>query len=394
MGEISLLLGAGFSVNQGYPTGTELNEKITSLLPDDFFICSEGTLQFKNRSDEDPCRNDSDFIYKYFIPDLINFYINNINSTFHYEEFYDYYNEILRHERIDENFNEFCNDFRKQYNTKTNNANILTKINLFFNQILFNFLVDKNGKHFYDNVHYSKPEFPGYTGFLNLLEMLGFNNIVHIHTLNHDIFFETFKDSSWLNGDLSNGYEELGSPFYGKIKDCGKIRLPYFTNKYYGHYRLYKLHGSIDQFPFHTRDSGVIGYIKTKYGIDTTQLYKEVKDENGNYKYINDWINYHSDFLSGTTSKIRRYGEPFYYMKVFSHFKKNLNNSEKLICIGYGCGDNEIDNIIESNFNFKEKTIFIVDPYPSEQTVKFINRFGAKLIMKSPENIEISDFKN
>ncbi|MFO8000081.1 MAG: hypothetical protein R6U46_02485, partial [Marinilabilia sp.] len=73
---------------------------------------------------------------------------------------------------------------------------------------------------------------------------------------------------------------------------------------------------------------------------------------------------------------------------------KNLNNSERLICIGYGCGDNEIDNIIESKFNFKEKTVYIVDPYPSEQTLKFINRFGGKLIMKSPENIESSDFNN
>ena len=36
MSNISLLLGAGFSVNKGYPTANQLNQKITSLTGKEF----------------------------------------------------------------------------------------------------------------------------------------------------------------------------------------------------------------------------------------------------------------------------------------------------------------------------------------------------------------------
>ena len=42
--QTSLLLGAGFSVNQNYPTANKLNNEISNLPSDSFFIASEGTV--------------------------------------------------------------------------------------------------------------------------------------------------------------------------------------------------------------------------------------------------------------------------------------------------------------------------------------------------------------
>ncbi len=253
------------------------------------------------------------------------------------------------------------------------------------------FIVDGEGKKFYESIHYSKPIYPGYTGILNCLENWGNEGTTHIHTLNHDIFFETLSSSDWIQGNFSDGFEELGSKYYGGIKGNVKVRLSYFTNNYNEKFRLYKLHGSFDQFPFHLQDSGIDTYVKIKLGIGTTELYKEVDNGQGGYKYVNDWLNYHPDFLSGTTSKILRYGEPFYYDKVFANFKKNLSHSNKLIIVGYGCGDSEINKMIEDNFDYKQYPVIIVDPYPTEQIELFAKKFNAKIIEKTPNKLELED---
>ena len=120
-------------------------------------------------------------------------------------------------------------------------------------------------------------------------------------------------------------------------------------------------------------------------------MYKEVENEKGELQYVNDWINYHSDFLSGTTSKILRYREPWYYEKVFNHLEKNLIASKNLVIIGYGCGDTEINNLIEKYYD-KSKHVFIVEPFPHQRTYTFCENFNAKLIVKNIDNLSTEDF--
>lgn len=389
MKETSILLGAGFSVNKGYPTANKLNQKLIELDAEDFWVSSEGTVLLKKKTERDPNDYASDSRHKYFVIGLINFYQEK-NKSFNYEEFYDFLNGIDTNER-NSDFDNFCNTFRKKNHIETNNLNLISRTRNIFNQLISRFIVDGEGKKFYDSIHYSKPSYPGYTGFLNCMESWGNEGLTHIHTLNHDIFFETLSHSDWIQGNFSDGFEEMGSKYYGGLKGNVKIRLSYFTNNYTKQFRLYKLHGSFDQFPFHLQDSGIDTYVKIKMGMGTTEFYKEVEDGKGGYKYVNDWINYHPDFLSGTTSKILRYGEPYYYDKVFSNFKTNLSQSNKLIIIGYGCGDSEINNMIEANFDYKKYPVIIVEPYPTKQTESFAKKFNGKIIEKTPSTLKIKD---
>ena len=362
------------------------------LDPEDFCIHTAGIVIMKARDEGDPFFYSSDSKNRFFVVQLIQLFRQLNNDNFNYEEFYDFYNSIERGERESEEFDELCEKFRKEYKVDTNNTNLISVTNKIVNQLIALKLVDGDGNKFYEPVHYGKPIYPGYSGFLYCLEHWGTDSTVHVHTLNHDLFFEVFKDSDWLNGQLSDGFEEIGSPYYGNFKENYKVRLPRFTNLYDTNFRLYKLHGSVDQFPYHIQGKGIDTYVKIKLGIGTSDLFKEVLD-NGELKYINDWINYHPDFLSGTTSKILRYREPWYYDKVFNHFETNLEKSDKLIVIGYGCLDSEVNRLIEERFAFENKPVFLVEPFPSETSHIFREKFNCRLIEKTPEELQKSDFE-
>ena len=384
----SFLLGAGFSVNQGYPMARDLNCQIQNVNPDNLTIDGEGNLYKIPESKEDPFWYFSDARKKYFIKELINLFLKE-NTTFDYEEFYDFIKTPNLNSRDD--FKKICEDFRKKYNIQIeeqkieyNNRELVNNVERLMNQLIQITLVDKNGKNFYEpSVHLMKPLPSEYTGFLDILESVSKDSIVHIHTLNHDLFFETFNHTDYISGELSDGFEELGSKFYGRIEDNRMIRLKRFTNQYDKRFNLYKLHGSLDQFQFRHQDGSKTEYIKVRKGVGLSNLYKEIED-NGNYKYENDFTNYYADFLSGTTYKITRYKDG-YYKEVFEHFVNNLVKSDQLIIVGYGCRDSKINELILENFDFKNKKVVIIDPYPSKDVITFGKKINANIIEKKPD---------
>jgi hypothetical protein len=388
MNQISFLLGAGFSVNKGYPTANQLNNKITSLQAYQFAVAQQGSVCWLKNGQEDPYTHSQYHTYKLFTLELIAFYA--ANHEFNYEEFFDYYTNANRKGQTDQAFEQFCNGFREKYNIEYGNIDLVAGHNNIFNQLISGFLVDRDGTKFYEKNHHMGP-YPGYNGFLGCLQKWGNENIVHINTLNHDLFLESLNHTDALSGNLSDGFQELGSPYYGGMEDGSKVRLSYFSGEYDTNFRLYKLHGSLDQYPFHLMNGGKIeNYIKIKYGIGVTDLYKEITGDDGKLTYINDFINYFPDFLSGTTSKILRYSDPVYYETIFKLFENNLKSSDTLVFIGYGCRDSEINNIILDNFKGR---IYVVDPFPHVNTHEFCEKTGAKLVEKTPESIGLGDFE-
>jgi len=384
----SLLLGAGFSVNQGYPTANQLNDRIKDFDPEKYSISGEGNLFKLSDSEKDPFWFYSDAKRKHFLKELIHLFLQS-NSEFDYEEFYDFLVDpsLLENDA----FKATAQAFRKKFNLESDDhlfeygdSRLVDKTITLVNQIIEVLLVDGQGRNFYKPIHQMKPLPHEYTGFLQLLEKLGKDSIVHIHSLNHDIFFETFCHTDWINSELSNGFEELGSKFYARMEDSVMIRLAYFNDKYDARFRLYKLHGSIDQFPFRHEDGSPTEYIKIKKGVNISNLYKEVYNEEREYYYENDFTNYYADFLSGTSNKILSYDRG-YYKVVFTHFVENLKNSEQLIIVGYGCRDSKINELILENFDFGNKPVFIVDPYPSEHVKILADKLGAKIIEQTPD---------
>lgn len=389
---ISLLLGSGFSVPQGYPTGNQLNEKLLNCIGDNFIFHTAGQLC----TNEDGTKPNIGFKTPYdfyfdFCKDLIHYYNDNIKD-FDYEEFYDFYkNEAKKNSQLKEFF------AKKNYGIgRVNFEDYLYQIDNIYNQLVEFYLKDRDGKTWYDDEpFYCKSIFYGYTGFLDCIEALSKKYIINVHTLNHDLFFERLNNTEWIKGELCDGFEELGSPFYGELRRDGrtyKCRLSRYTGKYEKKIRLYKLHGSLDYFLYyktvekHTLVPDV--HLKSRYGIGGIDLCKEIKDKKGNLIY-EKCSTYHPDFLTGTTSKILRYNNSLLYRGLFEFFKKNLNDSEMLIVIGYGCKDLEINNYILKEFGVK-KPCFVVDPITDNTAKLGIN---STWINKQIANIQLSDFK-
>jgi hypothetical protein len=167
-------------------------------------------------------------------------------------------------------------------------------------------------------------------------------------------------DSDSIQGEMDDGFEELGSAFFGRLyvrNEEYKVRLSRFTGKFEKSFCLYKLHGSIDHFWFEHDDKELI---KLKRDISKWAVYKEV-DENGVLRYVNRPTGVVPEFPTGMTSKIGRYKDGTYYPTVFDHFKDNLHSSNTLIIIGYGFGDEKINEDIECDFLTDDaKTLFVV----------------------------------
>jgi hypothetical protein len=403
---VSFLLGAGFSAPMGYPIGNQLNEKLLTCAGGDFAFSSAAELCVSaDGTKPDLGYKTSHNWYFDFCKDIIRYYNENIKA-FDYEEFYDYLKDEAKD---DSGLKEL---FEKGSYRKTESANFeqyIFQIDDIYNQLVAFYLEDEAGKSWYDDEPKQlKPTFDGYTGFLNCIEELSKDSIINVHTLNHDLFFERLNKTEWIDSKLCDGFEELGSPFYGELQHDNrtyKCRLSRYTGKYEKKIRLYKLHGSMDQYIYYTNKDEVLypvlysvsypeTYIKTRWGINNIKFCKEIKNKNGVLKYECCWINHHPDFLTGTTSKISRYRNPLLYEKLFKLFKRNLNEAEMLIIIGYGCKDSEINRYILEEFGTK-KPCFIIDPYAGDKVSEFIGQMGdnTTLVRKQLEDISLSDFK-
>ncbi|MBW2324246.1 MAG: SIR2 family protein [Deltaproteobacteria bacterium] len=309
-------------------------------------------------------------------------------GNFHYETFYDYYRSPLAGESYPETLAKFLGDFRQNNGVGTDNHHLLLDFHHTFNQLIAQ-LLTKDLKR----VHLCKPYGPDYNTFLQLSEELAKTHRVHFHTLNHDLYIEHFAHSDSIQGEIDDGFEELGSTFFAELYDKYErylVRLSRFTGKFEQRFCLYKLHGSIDHYWFQDDE---LDLIKLKRQISPMKIFKERK-KNGVLQYLNHPTDYFPDFLSGTTSKIERYGDGTYYPIILDHFKNNLQSSNTLITIGYGFSDPRINQFIQDGFLTDDsKTLFVVDvrkpdtPFLTRNNVFFVgggvSGMNTKLILEN-----------
>ena len=391
---ISVLLGAGFSAPKGYPIGNRLNDLLVNCTGDEFAFHTNGQLVQENGKKPDfgyPTSYDISFE---FCKKLIQ-HFKLKKGHFDYEEFYDY---ILDDAYKDPEVDLVAKPFLDEYN---DTHQLISSLKTIYNQLVSYYVRDANGKIWYDDEPFLTGSiYPGYTGILNYLKSLTerFEH-VNIHTLNHDMFFESLGHSDWFSGKLCDGYEELGSEYYGELEANGRsyyCRVQKYTGKYDKPFRLYKLHGSFDYGVYYKSEGAMAipeSYIKTRYGIGFEELFKEKKADNGELSYEMCWINYHADFLTGTTSKIERYKEPLIYKRLFEIFRTNLKESRELLIIGYGGKDSEINKMILEYFDFKNLKSYIIDPYPGDKVKELRDKLSARLIERQLQNVSKKDFE-
>lgn len=387
---ISILLGAGFSAPKGYPTGNEMNNGLLNFDDKNVDFSPSGKLAISTDGQKPQFQIDGvlNVHQKYFIfcKRLIKEYTKAHNDDFDYELFYDF---VTSNEAKEKRYRVLCDDLLSDFESF---ENYLSNVSHIYNQMVEYLLKDRNGKNRYatdDNVD-------GYNGFLNYLSQLSHEYIINVHTLNHDLLFESFNNTEYINGCISDGFNECGSEYYGKLIHDNRIyhcRLERYTNRYNTAIRLFKLHGSLDYVPFYrvVENNSMIPdkYVKIKWGIGASDIMRSRKSKIG---YDISPFEYHAAFLIGTTSKIQRYNEPLLFRKLFKRFKKNLKQADKLIIIGYGCKDEGINEIIKEYFDFHNKPSFIIDKYAGDKVVKFGNDINAVLHKIDIESVNANLF--
>ena len=387
---VSILLGAGFSAPIGYPIGNDMNNGLLNFNDSKINFALSGELAIS--TDDTKAIFQMNEAYnnhqKYFVfcKRLIKEYADAHDNTFDYELFYDF---IKTEEAKQERYQRLCDDLLEEHE---NYEHYLFNIPHIYNQMVAHLIKDRDGKSWYDDEPFKMNYYDGYNGFLTYLSELSREFIVNVHTLNHDLLFESFNKTGFINGNISDGFDEYGSKYYGKLTDNNRTyhcRLERYKGRYNTPIRLYKLHGSLDYVPFYRQNEyGWMipeNYVKIKWGIGAGDIMKSRKSKIG---YDISPFEYHADFLTGTTSKIKRYNEPLLFRKLFKKFRKNLRDADKLIIIGYGCKDEGINEMIKEDFDYKHKKVFIIDAYAKEdsQVYKFKDEIHAKLL-----KVEIND---
>lgn len=378
---ISFLLGAGFSAPKGYPIGNGMNNGLLNFDDKDVDFSPSGELVIsKNgRKPQFQIEGVYNVHQKYFIfcKRLIKEYSIAHDGKFDYELFYDF---IKSDEVKEKRYQVLCDDLLSEFESF---EYYLFNVPHIYNQMAEYLLKDREGKNRYDDEPFKINNVDWYNGFLNYLSQLSHEYIINVHTLNHDLLFESFNNTGYINNSISDGFDEYGSEYYGKLIHDNRTyhcRLERYTSRYNTPIRLFKLHGSLDYVPFYREvENGFMipdKYVKIKWGIGASDIMKSRKSKIG---YDVSPFEYHADFLTGTTSKIQRYNEPLLFKKLFKRFKKNLRQADKLIIIGYGCKDEGINEIIKEYFDYNHKPSFIVDKYAGEGVVEFGKSINAVL---------------
>ena len=381
---VAFLVGSGFSVPCGMPTGRQLNDYVLNIQKSPITFDYAGKLAVSQDGIKHTIGSPFDYCLS-FCSEAMKEY--GKSHEFDYEQFYDFISGDgvyeVQYQNLAKPYLSMFSDYHQLvFNMKT-----------VYNQLIEYKLKEGRLTEIKDN-EFASDKFWKYESFVKYLDKLSINYIVDIFSLNHDLLIENLPRTNWLqHEDISDGFHSYRSPYYGELECNGQkydCRLEEFKAYYNTAIRLYKLHGSLDYILFKRCDSNGCFWndkmIKVPYGIGVDKTKKQNKKRLG---YIMDWIEYNHDFLSGTLSKQNHYNDIF-YKKLFKRFRVILKKAECLIIIGYGGRDTGINKNIVDYYDYRNKPSFIVDPYYS--TNKDLKRFGdligAKAIEKSIENIE------
>ena len=217
---VAFLLGAGFSIPMGYPTGSDVNKGILSFDKQPIAFSPAGEL-VSNKDGTKPdfgCENNYDKTCRLCM-DLIAVYSKTVEE-FDYERFMD----VLRSKNLHK---EYAAVFDKYTSETETPSYLLGNLPDVYSQMVAHLLKDADKTSWYEGMpthigpYLSGPR-TAYNSFLQYLCQLKDEFVVNIHTLNHDLFLESFNRSEYINGDMSDGFDDYGSRYYGRLRIDGR----------------------------------------------------------------------------------------------------------------------------------------------------------------------------
>jgi len=230
-----------------------------------------------------------------------------------------------------------------------------------------------------------------------LLDLVNKHKLVNIFSLNHDVMMEelcnfyhiNFKDGFRKN--ISHNYNLIGKFKVATQLEFTEHELDFLTSNDSG-INLFKLHGALDFFAIEDKkkylkvDSSSFGgcltsmvkierhslnycrRLKTKRGVNELII----EDDMGEMQFLR------RSLLSGG-HKFKKIFEQIAPIGLLEEFKFRIQDSQELVIIGYGFGDEHVNEVIFNYLNSgKELKVIICDPFRNNAP-SFIERFNSKI---------------
>ena len=365
---ISFLLGAGFSRAAGLSLRDDVNKKIKTINEQNYFVSIDNML-YKKRNNN---KNMSD--YWPLMCNVIHDYVkkcDNLKLKFDYESFYDYLVWCIK---IDE---QIIGKYDLLRSSEIDNT--LFQLSDLYMQLVTWVVLPDNANTYYD---YNTSKYEYFKKWIIALQ--NNKNKIFVNTLNHDLLIE----SIFYEQNINDGFVLSKTFFQVEIEEGKKSFVPFYDKAVYKKKRsskninLIKLHGSFDYY----KDSKEHKLLKCPRGAAIHWIEKR------NSQSVIE--NYAPQFLVGNRIKLDEYETP-YYKDRHDIFKKILSESKALFVIGYGFGDDGINNDINEHFN--GNLLYVIDPTTNEKSCAIKNKCSflrdrVKFLNKSIEDLTYNDF--
>lgn len=357
------ILGAGFSIPVGYPSGQKLNQKFFENVENKILKFSSGEWSWDEHGEISANNGRLNFDYlniSYLLSELVEDFQKITFLPFDYEEFYDWINQPYSNSFIQKK----CEVVNKRllsegYSQSSPHLFSSADINQYLLvQSCYEYLIADLLNQPYQRNLYSHL----YSSFISRLEN---DELSNIFTLNHDTLLEFLLHNKGLK--YSDGFSSIDSI----IGNDQKEMLPVFNNEYVDSIKLFKLHGSIDYYNYSElipTQGGVYQCSENSWFFKTDR-YWDVHTagmiDKGTKEIIQSLnTNIRPQFLTGK-SKLSTINEHKIYKTLFEHLKNELEITNRIIIIGYSYRDLHINELLMKTIKHNSCEIVNVNPYIS-----------------------------
>ncbi|HCE54391.1 MAG TPA: hypothetical protein DER05_05030 [Lutibacter sp.] len=375
MGNLLVVLGAGFSFPSGLPLANDIKARFNRDQKEKLLRMGSGEWMWKDDKDETTIHNGrlgyDQLPYSYVLNEIVKSYNSDVDDFDNYEMFFSYvldkFNDIEWFRDVYAKAKEELVRDKPYLITEpiphSNYLSVLTRdphisiIQDIFNYLIADMLVVSETNIIQSTEHYDE--------FINYIQKF---DRVDIFTLNHDILLERLLSNKQMS--FCRGFSIDNSDVFYEGKP-----LPVFNNHFEGKINIHKLHGSLDYFKFqHFENTGGLywkptniynyfvtgGYRAKHYAVRVNPITKEtLQDMN---------FDVTPKFITGT-KKDDIIGNDMMYAKLFENFESNIQIATDVLISGYSYGDSHINKELakRNDFNVINQNPYTQYPFEAKE---------------------------